>query len=96
MAQASYEAVLDPEYLPLSRVARKLGVHPATVTRWILQGKLIAHKFPGSWRIRPADLDSFINSSRTASPEPAVAASRPRTPRGVPAHVQAELKSFGL
>jgi hypothetical protein len=62
--------------LNLSQAARLLGsnhddkpVAPSTLTRWILSGvklrgggrlRLRALKLPGGWRIRPGDLDEFI------------------------------------
>jgi hypothetical protein len=62
--------LVSPEYgETLDRICRRLDTHPATLTRWILKGrrlrdgsfrKLPATRFPGGWRVRPADLDAFL------------------------------------
>ena len=63
------ETVLRP-----ADVARKLKVHVATVSRWILKGvpgqaggeriRLDAIRIPGGWRILPSDLERFLRVVR--------------------------------
>lgn len=48
------------EYLTVEEVAAKLRVNPKTVRRWCQAGKLIATRAGRLWRIKPADLDAFM------------------------------------
>lgn len=43
-----------------SQVAKLLQVTPSAVRQWIKLGKLDARRVGGRWRIRQADLDSFL------------------------------------
>lgn len=53
-----------PAYLTIQDVARRYQLHPETVRRWILQGRLPAVKLAGStaWRIRAVDLEAIERS----------------------------------
>ncbi len=53
----------------VAATARQVGVAPTTVWRWVRQGaqtlngekvRLKATKWPGGWRIDPADLEQFL------------------------------------
>jgi excisionase family DNA binding protein len=47
--------------LKISDVAKRLGVSPATVRRWVDFGKLRSFRAGGSIRISAEDLQSFVN-----------------------------------
>ena len=58
-----------PHRLSAAEVARQLGTHPASITRWILKGaalrdgsrhRLNALRTPGGWLIEQAALDAFL------------------------------------
>jgi excisionase family DNA binding protein len=54
-------------WLTIGEVAALLKVHPNTVRRLILNGRLPAVRFGGrgsAVRINPDDLDTFVNASR--------------------------------
>jgi len=48
------------EFLTVQEVADQLRVVPQTVQRWIRGGKLKAVRAGRLWRIRPEDLDKFL------------------------------------
>lgn len=49
-------------YIGASEAARRAGVEPAAVRRWVKAGRLAAVKPPQTrgWKIRPADLAAFL------------------------------------
>lgn len=56
------------DYLTVSQAAEKIGVSLLTVYKYLNQGKLKGFKIGGNspkrhWRIRPADLESFITAN---------------------------------
>lgn len=58
-------------------VARVLRVHPRTVQRWILAGKLRAHRkgnVRSRWRVRLADLDRAYWEADSSRDRPMLAA----------------------
>src|SRR5436309_4531607 len=54
------EKLLTPE-----QVAERLQVTERTVYGWLRRGRLPALKLGRLWRIRPADLEAFLESART-------------------------------
>jgi excisionase family DNA binding protein len=44
----------DPRYLTIQEVAARYQLHPETVRRWIIEGRLPAIKLAGgsAWRVR--------------------------------------------
>ena len=58
--QKEAEREQTSEYLTLQEVAQRLRVNPRTVQRWIHSGKLKAYRAGHLWRIRPEDLDDFL------------------------------------
>ena len=60
---------LRPEFLlPVTAVARRLGVCVATVHNAINQGKLRCHLFGAARRVKPEDLETYINAQSTLKP----------------------------
>lgn len=51
----------SPTHLTIADVAQRYQLHPETVRRWILQGRLPAVRLAGgtAWRIRDVDLDAI-------------------------------------
>ena len=52
----------NEQYYTIEEVAEMLKVAYLTVYRWIQSGKLVAYKAGKQYRIKKADLDSFITS----------------------------------
>lgn len=51
--------------LTTAEVAEQLRVHPRTVQRWLLSGRLRATRTgPKVWRIREEDLNAFLEAGR--------------------------------
>lgn len=50
--------------LRTAEVADQLGVHRATVQRWIADGSLTSVRVGGVVRVLPADLEAFLASHR--------------------------------
>lgn len=45
-------------------LARRLGVHPATVTRWCVSGRIAAWRTPGGrWRIKLATARELLHAA---------------------------------
>ncbi|VDG77313.1 excisionase family DNA binding domain-containing protein [Actinobaculum suis] len=49
--------------LSVKQVAEKVGVREGTVRRWLLAGDLQGVRAGRLWRIRPYDLDKFLEST---------------------------------
>jgi excisionase family DNA binding protein len=58
------------DFLSPEAVAERLGIKLRTVLEWLRTGKLPAYKFGRQWRIKRADLETFIAASRVV-PVPA-------------------------
>jgi excisionase family DNA binding protein len=54
-------------FLSLEDVAERLQVSDRTVRRWVKDGKLAAYKPGREWRIRPSDLEEFLESRKVQS-----------------------------
>src|SRR5215212_1012982 len=52
----------DEQLLSLEDVASRLQVSDQTVRRWIKSGKLAAYKPGLQWRIKPSDLEDFLQA----------------------------------
>lgn len=97
-AALSYQTVPD--------AGRPIGVHPATITRWILRGvldprtgtriKLEAVRTPGKWLVPEGAVDRFlaaVTAARTGKPAKVdISAAREREL----AAVDSELQAIGL
>jgi excisionase family DNA binding protein len=53
----------DSTYLTKTEAAEIVGLHPKTIEREIQRGKLRAFKPAGQIRIRPSDLDAWVEST---------------------------------
>jgi len=49
-----------PDYLFGTEAAKKLRVHPVTITKMIERGELRGTKIARRWRIRISDLDALL------------------------------------
>ncbi len=52
----------EEQMLSLEEVAERLQVSGQTVRRWIKSGRLVAYKPGLGWRIRPSDLEAFLET----------------------------------
>lgn len=63
--------VLDAPRLTVNEAAKRMGVHPSSVWRWILTGvrgrKLVAHHFGARRRILLSDLEAFLTPECSAT-----------------------------
>jgi excisionase family DNA binding protein len=57
----------EERFLSLEDVAERLQVSDRTVRRWVKDGKLAAYKPGREWRIRPRDLEDFLESRKVHS-----------------------------
>jgi len=91
-------ALLDSPRLSITEAARRLGVHPSSLWRWILTGAR-GRKLPtilvGARRyVLVADLEAFLAAGRTSAPP---TATQPRVPAEERASAAAdELRRRGL
>ncbi len=59
------------EYLTVADVANRLKVHPATVKRWLREGKLggVLLGDRAGWRVSEEDLAQFLDGQRRVQQE---------------------------
>lgn len=50
--------------LTLKEVAECVKVNERTVYRWVVNGELPAYKLGKIWRVKPSELDLWINKNR--------------------------------
>ena len=55
---------MSEKLLTPTQVAERLQITERTVYEWIRGGKLTALKLGRLWRIRPQDLETFLESAR--------------------------------
>lgn len=60
----------DPKYLTVEQAAAVIQMSPAFVRRRCKEKKLPAVKLGRDWRIRPADLDAFMQPERVLPETP--------------------------
>jgi len=90
-------ALLDSPRLSITEAARRLGVHPSSLWRWILTGAR-GRKLPtilvGARRyVLVADLEAFLAAGRTSAPP---AATQPRAAEARASAAADELERRGL
>ena len=54
-------------FYTVEEVGAQLQVSDQTVRRWVKSGKLAAYKPGKEWRIRPSDLEDFLESRKVRS-----------------------------
>ena len=52
------------EFLTVSKVAKRLKLHPETIARYIRQGELPALKFGRVWRMERKEVDKFTKETK--------------------------------
>jgi len=61
---------MHSEWLSLSEIAKKLGVHPSTVRNWANQGKIPHHRTQGGHRrFKRSDVDIWLQSKQASTPD---------------------------
>lgn len=65
-----------PALMTLHQAAERLGVHYMTVYRWVRQGDLPAFRLGNRLRVRPADLDAFVEQRQVLGGEETATPSR--------------------
>lgn len=61
--------MLEEKFYTTDQVAKMLQVHPFTILKFIKQGKLNGIKLGRVYRIKEADIKTFINERSTAKPQ---------------------------
>jgi excisionase family DNA binding protein len=56
--------MLNEELLSIKQVARQVNVDEKTVRRWIKAGELPAIELGGRYRIKPSELQAFLEKHR--------------------------------
>jgi excisionase family DNA binding protein len=56
---------MNQEYLTIDEAAEKVKVKPDTVRDWLRSGRLKGYKAGRLWRIRPQDLETFLEGKPT-------------------------------
>jgi len=59
----AHRSAIGSPWMSVKAVAEHAGVSPKTVRRWIGGGSLSASKVGSQWRIREADMESFLRTS---------------------------------
>ena len=59
---------MDEKLLTPEQVAKRLQVTERTVYGWLRRGGLPALKLGRLWRIRPEDLEAFLENARSKVP----------------------------
>ncbi len=69
VAPVRYSAVVNREeivWMSTQEAARRLGVTPRTLYRFVDEGSLAAYKMGRVFRLKQADVDAFIEGARVA------------------------------
>jgi len=54
---------MSEELLSVEQVAQMMDMHTRTIRRYIKEGKLVAAKFGGQWRVKRSDLKNLMSDS---------------------------------
>lgn len=54
---------MSEELLSVEQVAQMMDMHTRTIRRYIKEGKLVAAKFGGQWRVKKSDLKNLMSNS---------------------------------
>ena len=52
------------KFLRPDEIARQLDITEEQVRRYLRKGELVGYKFGNDWRVKPSDLDSFLEQRR--------------------------------
>lgn len=52
------------EFLTVNEIAKRLKLHPATIAKYVREGKILALKFGRVWRIREEELTKFLEKTQ--------------------------------
>ncbi len=61
--------LLNEQLLTPAQVGERLQVTERTVYQWLRDGRLAGLKLGRLWRVRPEDLEAFLERSRTMGEE---------------------------
>jgi len=89
------DAAGDAGLLGTTEAARELGVTPATLRRWITEGRLPAQRVGKKWRVRRADLRKVVQL-QDAAPAEAPPPLQPRQARQSEQQIDKLLSRSGL
>jgi excisionase family DNA binding protein len=56
---------LDDEFISVEDAAKRLGLHPDSIRRFIRTKQLPAYKFGGVYKIKKSDFEKFIKDHAT-------------------------------
>lgn len=55
------------ELLTIKEVAEKLKMHPDTIKRMLIAGKMPGYKIEGSWRVKLNELEKWIEDRKNTA-----------------------------
>lgn len=56
---------MDDEFISVEEAAKRLGLHPDSIRRFIRNKELKAFRFGGVYRIKKTDFEEFIKTHAT-------------------------------
>ncbi len=66
---AEWDERVNEQLLTPAQVGERLQVTERTVYQWLRDGPLVGHKLGRLWRIRPEDLEAFLDRTRVGAGE---------------------------
>jgi excisionase family DNA binding protein len=75
-AQEDHHMAIDDRLYTIAEVAQYLGMSKDTITTWVKAGRLKASRIGRFWRIRPRDLEAFLDAPPPRRPRPSASARR--------------------
>ena len=69
---------VNERLLTPAQVGERLQLTERTVYQWLRDGRLVGHKLGRLWRIRPEDLEEFLDRTRVRAGEAALRTLGPR------------------
>jgi excisionase family DNA binding protein len=61
---------MEDRWLSVEEIAAHLGVKRDTVYKWINRKRLPAHKVGRLWKFRRQEVDDWVTSGRSGTPDP--------------------------
>jgi excisionase family DNA binding protein len=65
---------VDDRLWSIAEVAEQLGMSQDTISHWIKAGRLKASRIGGFWRVRPRDVEAFLEDPPPLHPDRAAPA----------------------